>query len=80
LARQAATALYDAASAVLLAWEGSRPGVDARRALVARFVLRHRLSVVDPLAPEEGAWERAAVDLVLGAKVLGLGEVVGLLG
>ena len=31
LARQAATALYDASSAVLLAWEGARRGADARR-------------------------------------------------
>jgi len=80
LARQAATALYDASSAVLLAWEGSRPGADARRALVARFVLAHRLSVADPLAPQEAAWEQAATDALLGDKALGLEEVVSLLG
>ena len=79
LARQAATALYDASSAVLLAWEGSRPGADARRALVARFVLAHRLSPVDPLAPEEAAWERGAADALLGDTVLGFGEVAALL-
>jgi len=44
LARAAATALYNAASAVLLAWEGSHPGTDGRRLLVARCVLDHRLS------------------------------------
>jgi hypothetical protein len=75
LARQAATALYDASSAVLLAWEGSRPGADARRALLARFVLSHRLSPVDPLAPEEAEWERPATDALLGVKPLGLAEV-----
>jgi acyl-CoA dehydrogenase len=80
LVRQAATALYDVASAVLLAWEGSRPGVDARRALVARFVLAHRLSVVDPLAPKEAAWERPAIDALLGERRLGVEEVAGLLG
>jgi alkylation response protein AidB-like acyl-CoA dehydrogenase len=79
LARQAATALYDVASAVLLAWEGSRPGADARRALLSRFVLAHRLSVVDPLAPEEAAWERPATDALLGEKVLGLNTVGPLL-
>jgi acyl-CoA dehydrogenase len=79
LARQAATALYDAASAVLLAWEGSRPGMDARRALVARFVLTHRLSPVDPLAPEEADWERAATDALLGARTLSLDEAAALL-
>jgi alkylation response protein AidB-like acyl-CoA dehydrogenase len=75
LARQAATALYDASSAVLLAREGSRPGADARRALLARFVLSHRLSPVDPLAPEEAEWERPATDALLGVKPLGLAEV-----
>jgi acyl-CoA dehydrogenase len=51
LARQAATALYDVVSAILLAWEGSRSGADARRVLLSRFVLAHRLSPTDPLVP-----------------------------
>nr|WP_294546497.1 acyl-CoA dehydrogenase family protein [uncultured Rhodopila sp.] len=78
LARQAATALYDASSAVLLAWEGSQPGTDARRALVARLVLMHRLSPVDPLAPEETEWERVAADALLGDKAMELGEAAEL--
>ncbi|HSU05999.1 MAG TPA: acyl-CoA dehydrogenase family protein, partial [Acetobacteraceae bacterium] len=57
LARVAATALYNAASAALLAWEGSRPGVDARRILVARCVLEHRLMPLDPLEASEVVWE-----------------------
>jgi len=72
LARQAATALYDAASAVLLAWEGTRPSADARRTLLARFVLAHRLSPIDPLAPEEAAWEHAATAALLADKPLGM--------
>jgi acyl-CoA dehydrogenase len=79
LARQAATVLYDVSSAILLAWEGSRPGADARRVLVARFVLAHRLSPVDPLAPEEAEWERPAIDALLAVKPLVLDEVAGLL-
>jgi alkylation response protein AidB-like acyl-CoA dehydrogenase len=79
LARQAATSLYDASSAVLLAWEGSRPGMDARRVLVSRFVLAHRLSPVDPLAPEEAEWERATADALLGDKAIELGEAAALL-
>jgi hypothetical protein len=79
LARQAATALYDAASAVLLAWEGSRPGADAGRALLARCVLEHRLSPGDPLAPENPAWERAATDAVLGGRALDFSDVGPLL-
>jgi acyl-CoA dehydrogenase len=80
LARQAATALYNVTSAVLLAWEGTRPGADARRALLSRFVLTHRLSPVDPLAPEEAAWETPAIAALLDAKRLDLAEVAPLLG
>jgi hypothetical protein len=65
-ARLAASALYHATSAVLLAWEGSQPGVDPRRALLARFVLEHRLTARDPLALSGDAWEREATDIVLG--------------
>jgi acyl-CoA dehydrogenase len=80
LARQAATALYDVTSAVLLAWEGSRPGADARRTLLSGFVLAHRLSPVDPLAPEEAVREGPATDALLGGKVLSMAEVAPLLG
>ena len=79
LARQAATALYDAASAVLLAWEATRPGVDARRALVARFVHSHKLSPVDPLAPNEAPWEQSAADALLADRPLDLASVAPLL-
>jgi hypothetical protein len=79
LARQAATALYNATSAVLLAWEGSRPGADARRALYASCVLEHRLSPRDPLAPEEADWERAATVLVLRDRAATWDEVAPLL-
>jgi acyl-CoA dehydrogenase len=79
LARQAATALYDVTSAVLLAWEGSRPGVDARRAVLSRLVLAHRLSPADPLAPEEAAWERPAIDALLEGKPLALEQACAFL-
>ena len=65
LARQAATALYNATSAVQLAWEATRPGADARRALVARCVLAHRLSPSDPLAPDLAEWEKPAASLLI---------------
>jgi acyl-CoA dehydrogenase len=64
-ARRAASALYHAASAVLLAWEGTRPGADGRRALVSRFVLEHRLSPKDPLEADGAAWEEPAIALML---------------
>jgi hypothetical protein len=67
-ARQAASALYHAASAVLLAWEGAQLGArggDARRLLLSRMVLEHRLSPHDPLAPRFAEWESRAADLLL---------------
>jgi acyl-CoA dehydrogenase len=53
--RQASSALYHATSATLLAAEGARLGRlgrDARRLIVARMVLDHRLRAPDPLQGE----------------------------
>jgi len=79
LARQASAALYNAASAVLLAAEGARPGADARRCLIARAVLEHRLSPVDPLAPDNPPWEQQAIAAVLDERALGFDQVAPLL-
>src|SRR6195952_777818 len=78
-ARLAASALYHTTSAILLAWEGSQPGVDARRALLARFVLEHRLAAQDPPAPANDDWERGATDIVLGEEPAALTRVATLL-
>ncbi len=66
--RLAAGALYNAASAALLAWEGARTGAaggDARRLLLSRLVVEHRLSAADPMAVRDDAWEERAADLLL---------------
>jgi hypothetical protein len=78
-ARRAASALYHAASAILLAWEGTRDGADARRALVARFALEHRLAPKDPLEPEAAAWEERAIAALLTDAPVGLAGVAPLL-
>ncbi|MDP6377128.1 MAG: hypothetical protein QF515_00550 [Pseudomonadales bacterium] len=55
MARQASDALYNAASAVLLAAEGAelgRRGGDARRLIMSRMVINHRLRPRDPLSIE----------------------------
>ena len=78
-ARQAASALYHITSAVLMMSEAARPGADARRALLARLVLEHRLSVLDPLAPQEGEWEQAAAEILLSEPSVSVGEVAQLL-
>ncbi|MGA3399579.1 MAG: acyl-CoA dehydrogenase family protein [Acetobacteraceae bacterium] len=79
LARGVCTALYNAASAVLLAWEATRPGADGRRSLVARCVLAHRLAPQDPLAPQEAAWEKPAAAWLLGDAPASLADVAPLL-
>jgi acyl-CoA dehydrogenase len=61
LARQAASGLYHAASAIAMAWEASASG-SARRMVLAQLVIRHRLMARDPLDadPDNG------LDLLLG--------------
>jgi acyl-CoA dehydrogenase len=78
-ARSAASALYNAVTAVLLAWEGTRDPADARRALVSRLVLRHRLAPHDPLALAEEPWEKPAGDLLLSAKPVPMTDAAALL-
>jgi hypothetical protein len=65
LARKAASALYNAVSAVLLAWEGVQDPHDARRLLLSHMVLEHRLAPHDPLGHDAAAWEGRAADLLL---------------
>jgi hypothetical protein len=79
LARRAATALYDAASAALMVWEGAQPGSDASRTLLARCVLEHRLSPNDPLAAADSNWELPVTDAILNRHALTLPQAVPLL-
>jgi acyl-CoA dehydrogenase len=79
-ARKAASGLYHVTSAVLMSWEGSRPDVDARRALLARLILEHRLSAQDPLAPTAFDWEGKAAELIFAGEKLSLQDIAGLLG
>ncbi len=67
LARQAASGLYHASSAIAMAWEASASG-SARRMVLAQLVVRHRLMPRDPLQadPDEG------LDLLLGDGLPGI--------
>jgi hypothetical protein len=78
-ARQAASGLYHVTSAILMAWEAAQPGTDARRALYARFVLEHRLSARDPLAPRHGEWEREAAEVIFSERSVAIAEIAELL-
>ena len=66
-ARQAASALYHATAATVLAAEGARLAVggDARRMLLAQLVLEHRIASRDPLERADASRESAFSELLL---------------
>lgn len=71
--RQAASALYHATSAVLLATEGARLGAmggDARRLVMVRMIVDHRLRPQDPLEGSDSP--AAAIDALLSDTPLDL--------
>jgi len=78
MARQAASGLYHATSAALMAWEGCASPKSGRRALLARLVLERRLSPRDPLTPDP-PFERDAITLLLEDRPLTFEEVAPLL-
>jgi acyl-CoA dehydrogenase len=77
-ARLATGALYSAASAVLMAWEGARLGA-GKRLLLSRMVLEHRLGASDPMRLPDDRWERAASALLLGDGSVSLEDAIALL-
>ncbi len=84
-ARLAAGALYHAMTATLLAVEGATAGAeaggDARRLLLARMVLDHRLAAQDPLAIADSSFDEAAEKLLLSddtAPLAAVAEVLAL--
>jgi alkylation response protein AidB-like acyl-CoA dehydrogenase len=81
-ARRATSLLYHVASAVVLAWEGARihgTRGDARRLLLSRLVVDHRISANDPFRLTENAAQRAITGHLLGDRAVGIAEVGELL-
>ncbi len=77
-ARRATSLLYHVASAVALAWEGGRIHEmrgDARRLLLSRMVIDHRVQATDPFRPMENAHQRAITGHLLGECAVGMAEV-----
>jgi hypothetical protein len=82
-ARRATSLLYHVASAVVLAWEAGRIHEmrgDARRLLLSRMVIDHRVSAGDPFHLADSATQRAVTGLLLGDRAAGMAEVGELLG
>lgn len=80
--RLAAGKLYHAVTAVLFIQEGVRLGAsggDARRLLLARFALEHRLQEPNALNLEGQRWEDEAIDLLLGEAPVPLSRAAALL-
>jgi acyl-CoA dehydrogenase len=81
-ARRATSLLYHVASAVALTWEGGRIHQmrgDARRVLLSRLVIDHRLQPADPFRLTENATQRTITDHLLGERPVGMAEVGELL-
>jgi acyl-CoA dehydrogenase len=81
-ARHATSLLYHVASAVVLAWEAGRIHAmrgDARRLLLSRLVVDHRLSGGDPFFLADSASKRAITDLLLGERDVGIVEAGALI-
>ncbi|MET0444718.1 MAG: acyl-CoA dehydrogenase family protein [Pseudorhodoplanes sp.] len=76
-ARRATSALYHAASAVAMAWEAHRIHFrrgDARRLLMSRLVIEHRLLSPDPFAVVESDVQKAMVTHLLGERDVSMEE------
>jgi hypothetical protein len=81
-ARRATSLLYHVASSVALAWEGGRIHQmrgDARRLLLSRLVIDHRMAVGDPFRLTENATQRAISGHLLGDRAVAMAEVGELL-
>jgi hypothetical protein len=81
-ARRATSLLYHVASAVALAWEGGRIHEmrgDARRVLLSRLVVDHRMSMGDPFRVTENATQHAIATQLLGERAVSMAEVGELL-
>jgi hypothetical protein len=77
-ARRATSLLYHVASAVALAWEAQRIHErrgDARRLLLSRLVVDHRISAADPFRLTENATQAAIAGHLLGERPVGIAEV-----
>ncbi|MHC2331278.1 hypothetical protein ACVIW0_000567 [Bradyrhizobium sp. USDA 4454] len=81
-ARRATSLLYHVASAVALAWEGGRIHEmrgDARRLLLSRMVIDHRVMPGDPFRLTENTVQRRITEHLLGDRAVGMAEVGELL-
>jgi len=80
--RRATSLLYHVASAVALAWEGGRVHEmrgDARRLLLSRLVIDHRISPSDPFRLAENTAQDAIANHLLGDRTVSMADIGELL-
>ncbi|MBE0593239.1 MAG: acyl-CoA dehydrogenase family protein, partial [Gemmatimonadales bacterium] len=80
--RMASARLYHAITAAILACEGSRLGAnggDARRLVLSRFVLEHRLDAQAPTDLDGQRWEEEAIDLLLSEQAVSIARATSIL-
>jgi acyl-CoA dehydrogenase len=76
-ARRATSLLYHVASAVTLAWEAHRIHEmcgDARRLLLSRLVIDHRLASADPFRLSDAGAQHAITDALISERAIGMAE------
>ncbi len=77
-ARRATSVLYHVGSAISLTWEAARIHAmrgDARRLLLAKLVVDHRLAKTDPFALGDSTQEREIADMIFGDRAVPMTEV-----
>ena len=77
-ARRATSVLYHVGSAIALTWEAARIHAargDARRLLLAKLVVDHRLTTPDPFAVGDTAQERVIAEVLFGKSDVAMKEV-----
>lgn len=77
--RQAATALYHATAAVLMACEGTRLAPDFRRLALSHLVLRHKLLPYDPLDVQTASDSGDVIEALVNARTVTLDQALQLL-
>jgi alkylation response protein AidB-like acyl-CoA dehydrogenase len=77
--RLATDALYNIASAILMAWEASRTG-NGKRLLLSRMIVEHRLTPSHPMRVGNGRWEQAVADLLVAERDVPMAEAAPLVG
>lgn len=77
--REAASSLYHATTAVLMATEAARVAPDYRRLALAHLIMKHKLMPRDPLAPQDARADASIVRKLADETPVTLDEAISLM-